>query len=89
MRDIARLAVVSSLFLTATHGYAADVVLDNTSSVTTAAAGDNVTVPDHAGADGNTTNEWIKPDGDDVIVTIEGTLQGGSFWFAQRKIWII
>ena len=79
IRHIARLAVVSSLFLTVTQVHAADVVLDNTSSVTTAAAGDNVTVPDHAGADGNSTNEWIKPDGDDVIVTIEGTLQGGSF----------
>ena len=57
MRHIARLAVVSSLFLTVTQVHAADVVLDNTSSVTTAAAGDNVTVPDYAGADGNSTNE--------------------------------
>ena len=57
MRHIIRLAAVSSLLLTSNQSLAADVVLDNTSSVTTAAAGDNVTVPDHAGADGNTTNE--------------------------------
>ena len=42
-------------------------------------------MPDHAGADGNTTNEWIKPDGDDIIVTIDGTLQGGSFLVRPTK----
>ena len=71
--------------LTWSSANAVDIVLDNTSSTSTPAAGDNVTVPDHAGADGNTTNEWIRPDGDDITITIDGTLQGGSFLVRPTK----
>ncbi|MGC6517656.1 MAG: autotransporter domain-containing protein [Candidatus Puniceispirillaceae bacterium] len=65
-------------FFASQTAIAADVVFDNTSSASTVNAGDNVTVPDHAGADGNTTTRWIQPAGDDITITISGTLQGGN-----------
>ena len=62
-----------------------DIALDNTSSPTTVSAGDNVTVSDHAGADSNTTTHWIRPDGDDINVSISGTLQGGSDLLSSNR----
>ena len=60
------------------QAFGADIVMDNTSSQTTISAGDNVTVPDHAGPDGNTTAGWLDANGDDISVNISGTLQGGT-----------
>ena len=55
-----RLCVVTSfVLLTQSYDYAADVVFDNTSSPSNVSAGDNVTVPDHAGVDGNSSSAWI------------------------------
>ena len=70
---------LSSLIMPAiTPAMAADVVLDNTSSSTTVSAGDNVTVPDHAGPDNNTSANWIVVNGNAVKIGIAGTLQGAT-----------
>lgn len=58
--------------------FATDYTLTSTSSAVTLSTGDTATISDHFGPDNNTTSEWIELSGDDIAISVTGTLQGDS-----------
>ena len=75
-------SIVLAIICASYSAYATDYTLTSSSSPTTLSDNDTVTITDHFGADNNTTSNLITSGGDNVAISISGTLQGDDdlFW---------
>lgn len=69
-------ASLFALLLVPSFGFATDYTLDNTSSATNLYDNDTATIDEHFGTDGTTDDKLIKLRGDNLAITVNGTLQG-------------
>ncbi len=74
-------SIVLAVICTGYSAYATDYTLTSSSSPTTLSDNDTVTITDHFGADNNTTSNLITSGGDNVAISISGTLQGDDNLF--------